>query len=152
MVGHSVSLSDYAGRTVITMFGGKESADQVQRSAESVRGRYDPDELPILGISDLGAVPRPARIIVKGQLKKAFEAAVKDRSERLVAAGKPPLEDPAKAVVMLMDWKGEVAESFGLCGVDKQAVGVLIDGGRRILGSGTGAKAGEEILGLLAQQ
>lgn len=152
VVGHSVSLSDYQGRTVVAMFGGKESAEQVQRAVETIRDRYDPDELPILGVSDLQAVPRPAKIIVRGQLKKAFQAAVKDRSERLEAAAKPPLDDPTKAVVMLMDWQGEVVRSFGLDGVDQEAVGVVIDGEGRILGIGTGSQAGEEILALLAPQ
>jgi hypothetical protein len=149
VAGHSVSLSDYRGQTVVTTFGGKDSAEQVQSAVQAIRGRYDPDEVAILGISDLGGVPRPVRTIAKSQLKKGFEAAVENLSGARQAAGKPPLADPAKDVVMLMDWKGEVPRSFGLSEVGQEAVAVAIDGDGRILGSGRGAQAGEEILPLL---
>jgi hypothetical protein len=149
VLGHSVSLSDYRGQTVVATFGGKDSAEQVQRAVETIRGRYDPDEVPILGVSDLGGVPRPVRAIAKSQLKKGFDAAVKNLSGAREAAGKPPLADPARGVVMLLDWKGEVPRSFGLSDVGQEAVAVVIDAEGRILGSGSGAQAGEEILSLL---
>lgn len=152
VLGHPVSLNDYRGRTVVAMFGGKDSAEQVKQSIETIRGRYDPDELAILAVSDLESVPRPARIIAKGQLKKAFQAAAEAQSARLAAAGKQAPEDPAKTVVMLMDWKGEVVRDFGLSGVDEEAVGVVIDGDGRIVGSGIGAQAGEQILALLSSR
>lgn len=152
VLGHEVSLSDYRGQNVVVMFGGRDSGDQVKQSAKAIRGRYGPDELPILGVSDLGAVPRPARIIAKTQIKKAFEEAVNDATETLQAQGKEAPADKAKLVVMLMDWKGEVASSFGMSGVDKQAAGVLVDGEGRVLGSGAGAQAGEELLAQVPSQ
>ncbi len=152
VLGHSVSLTEYRGRTVVVVFGGRDSSEQVKQVAQTIRRRYDPDELPILGVSDLQGVPRPARIIAKTQIKKAYQEAVKDQAETLEAAGKQAPADPAKAMVMLMDWKGEVAESFGLSGVDQQAAAVLIDGDGRVLGSGTGAQAGDELLPLVPSQ
>jgi peroxiredoxin len=152
VLGHAVSLDDYQGRTVVAMFGAKDSAEQVKQSVETIRDRYDPDELAILAVSDLESVPRPARIIAKTQLKKAFRSAAEDQSARMAAAGKQAPEDPAKTVVMLMDWKGDVVRGFGLSRVDEEAVGVVIDGDGRIVGSGAGAQAGEQILALLSSR
>ncbi len=146
--GHSVSLSDFAGRTVVLIFGGKNSAPQIKQAAMAIRAAFDPDELPIVGVSDLQAAPRAARIIVKSQLKKAFEEAVRDETEALAAAGKPPRADPAKDVIMLLDWKGDAVNAFGLTDVENEAVGVLVDGDRRVLGSGSGEQLGPEILAL----
>jgi AhpC/TSA family len=149
VLGHSVSLSDYRGRTVVVMFGGKDSAEQVKQTAETIRSRYDPEELPMLSISDLEAVPRPARIIAKSQLKKAYEDAVKHQTETLSAAGKQVPDDPAKTVVMLLDWKGEVVGGFGLSDVNTTAVGVVVGADGEIIGSAAGAQAGDEIIALL---
>lgn len=149
VLGHKVSLSDFRGRTVMAMFGGKESAPQMQGWTELIRGRYDPEELPILGVSNLQPVPRPARIIAKKLMKKAFDDVVKDETEFLRAAGKEPPEDPAKLVVMLLDWTGDVTRSFGFDDVEHEAAGVVIDGDGRVLGHGTGADAGGELVALL---
>ena len=51
---------------------------------------------------------------------------------------------------MLMDWSGEVVDGFGLSGVDKEAVGVVVDGDGKILGSGSGTQLGEQILAVLS--
>lgn len=149
ILGHSVSLSDYAGRTVVVVFGGRDSADQVEQSMTSIRQKVHPDQLPALGVSDLTAVPRPARILAKKQLKKAFEEAVEHESGILKANGQEVPEDPGQMVVMLLDWDGEVVGGFGLSGVNEEAVVVAVDGDGKVLGSATGAGAGEEILSVL---
>jgi AhpC/TSA family len=147
--GHSVSLSDFRGKTVVAVFGGRDSAEQVKGAVETIRRSHDPDSLPVLAISDLQEVPRPARIIPKQQLKKAYSEAVEDLSATLKAQGKEPPADPSKAVLMLMDWKGEAVNGFGLSGVDKEAVAVVIGADGRILGSGSGAQAGDQALALV---
>ncbi len=149
VLGHSVSFRDFSGRAVVVAFAGKDSAPQMKDGIGAIRRRYDPDELPIIGVSDLQGAPRAARIIVKSQLKKAFAEAVKDEAAILEAAGKPPRADPTQDVVMLMDWSGDVVRAFGLSGVDQEAVAVAIDANGRVLGSGSGAKFGEQILALL---
>jgi cytochrome oxidase Cu insertion factor (SCO1/SenC/PrrC family) len=149
VLGHKVSLSEFRGRTVLAMFGGKESAEQMQEVSKKVRARYDPEELPILGVSNLEPVPRPARIIAKKLLKKAYEDVVKDETEWLRAAGKEPPDDPAKFVVMLLDWTGDVTRSFGLGDVEHEAVGIVIDDNGRVLGHGAGGDAGDDLVALL---
>jgi AhpC/TSA family len=149
ILGHSVSLGDYRGQRVVIVFGGRESAPQIKQGISTIRRTYDPDELTIIGVSDLRAAPRPARILVKSQLKKAFEEAVRDQGADLAAAGKPPRQDPEKDVIMLMDWDGAVVDQYGVSGVDQEAAAVAVDGDGRIVGSGSGAQLGEQILASL---
>jgi AhpC/TSA family len=150
ILGHSVSLSDYRGKRVVVVFGGRESAEQIKQGISKIRQTHGPDEVAIVGVSDLRAAPRAARILVKSQLKKAFEEAVKSQEADLRAAGKDPGPDAAKDVVMVMDWSGSVVDEYGLSGVDKEAAAVVVDGGGQVLGSGTGAQLGEEVLAVLS--
>lgn len=150
VLGHAVSLADFSGRTVVVVFGGRESAPQLKQGIHVIRSSRGPDELPVIGVSDLQSAPRAARIVVKSQLKKAYQEAVQDETATLAAAGKPPLSDPPKDVIMLMDWSGDVIGAFGLSGVDKEAVGVVVDGDGKILGAGSGAQLGEQVLAILS--
>jgi len=150
ILGHSVSLSDYRGKRVVVVLGGRESAEQIKQGVSKIRQIHGPDEVVIVGVSDLRAAPRAARILVKSQLKKAFEEAVKSQEADLRAAGKDPGPDAAKDVVMLMDWPGSVVDEYGLSGVDKEAAAVVVDGDGQVLGSGTGAQLGEEVLAVLS--
>jgi AhpC/TSA family protein len=149
VLGHPVSMSDFSGRTVVVMFGGRDSAEQVKQGVETIRQTHDPDALPVLAISDLQAVPRPARILPKKQLKKAYEEAVQDLTSTLQEQGKSAPEDPSGAVVMLMDWEGEAVKGFGLSGVEQEAVAVVVGADGKVLGSGAGPQAGEQALALV---
>lgn len=149
ILGHKVSLSDYEGKRVVVTFGGRESANQIEQGIGTIRKRYDPDELTIVGVSDLRAAPRPARIIVKNQIKKAYEGAVKAQDADLVAIGKPARQEPSKDVIMLLDWSGEVTDQFGVVDAEHEAAAVAIDGEGNVIGSGTGTELGEQILAAL---
>ncbi|MFZ0380531.1 MAG: hypothetical protein WCD11_08630 [Solirubrobacteraceae bacterium] len=151
VIGQKVSLGDYKGRRMIVVFGGRESAGQVMNGIGTIRAKYLPNEMPIIGVSDLRAAPRPARILVKSQLKKAYQEAVNHNAERYRAAGQEPPADGAKDVVMLMDWDGKVVDSFGLRDVDKEAVAVVVEGDGQIMGSGSGAGLGDEVVAILSQ-
>jgi len=150
ILGHEVSLSDYRGKRVVVTFGGRDSVPQIEQGIATIRQTYDPDELTIVGVSDLRAAPRPARIIVKNQIKKAYEGAVKAQDADLQARGKPARQEPSKDVIMLLDWSGEVTDSFGLSGVDKEAAAVVVDGDGKVIGAGTGEQLGPEVLTALA--
>src|SRR5262245_14794395 len=149
ILGHKVSLHDYTGKRVVITFGGRDSVPQIEQGIATIRKTLDPDELTIIGISDLRAAPRPARIIVKNQIKKAYEGAVKRQDADMQAQGKPSRQDPSKDVVMLLDWDGSVTDQFGLTGVDKEAAAVAVDGDGKVLGAGTGEQLGPEVLSLL---
>lgn len=149
VLGHPVSMSDFSGRTVVVMFGGRDSAEQVKQGVQAIRESHDPDALPVLAISDLQAVPRPARILPKKQLKKAYEEAVQDLTSILEAQGKPAPDDPSTAVVMLMDWEGDAVKGFGVSGVEQEAVAVVVGADGKVIGAGSGPQVGEQALALV---
>ena len=149
ILGHKVSLSDYKGSTVVVTFGGRESASQIENGIGAIRQTYDPDQLTIIGVSDVRAAPRPARILVKNQIKKAYDGAVKAQDADMQSAGKPAREHPEKDVIMLLDWDGSVTDQFGLTGVDKEAAAVVVDGEGKVIGSGTGAELGAQVVAAL---
>ena len=150
VVGHRVSLADYRGRPVVVTFGGRDSGEQVRRIARTIRDRYDDEELPIISVLDLHGVPRPLHGLVRGRLQGGYQEAVREATTSLRERGRPLPADMTAAIVLLPDWDGAVTRSFGLSGVDRQAVAVLIDGDGTIRGSGVGAEAGEQILALMA--
>jgi hypothetical protein len=152
VLGHSVTLSSFKGQPMILMFGGKDSADQLKNNVLAIRRGLGANQVQIVSVSDLRAAPRPARIIVKKQLKKAYEEAVTEQRGALEAAGKPLPADPSKVIVMLMDWSGEVVDSFGLTGVDREAVGLVLDENQNIIGSGTGDGIADEMMSVLSSR
>jgi hypothetical protein len=144
--GYPVSLSDYRGRIVVILFGGKNSSEQTRQIARTLGARYSRDQLPIISILDMSGVPRLMQGIIKGQIQKAHQEAVQEMLRDVQADGVPAPADPARAICMLPDWDGKVIASFGVSGVDRQAVAVLVDGEGYIRGYGAGAQGGEQIL------
>ena len=148
LAGHSVSLSDYHGRPVIIVIGGEDSAHQPKQIGQTIRSRFNAAQLPIISILDLRGVPRLVQGLVKRQIDKEYQNMVRDETASLQAAGQPVPADPARVAVMLTDWEGKVATSFGLGDINQQAVAVAVDGDGNIRGYGTGAQGGQQILAL----
>ena len=147
--GHSVSLSDFRGRPVVVAFSGRDNAEEMASGITELRRHYDHDQLPILAVADMGGIPRPARVIAKHQLKKGYDDAVQTASAELQAAGKPVPPGP-QLVIMLPDWSGDVAGSFGIGDVSQQSAMVLVDAEGNVRGYGTGAQSAQQILALFA--
>ena len=147
--GHPVSLRDYRGRSVVVAFSGRNSAEQMIDGIKGLRRTYDHDQLPVLAVAQLGDIPRPARMLAKRQLKSGYKEAVDTAVADLQAAGKP-IPPSEQLVVMLPDWEGTVAASFGVEGVENDYAMVLVDAEGNIRGYGRGAQAPEQILGLFA--
>jgi hypothetical protein len=145
VLGHSVTLSDYRGKKVVLVFGGTGSAAQLKEGILTIRRSLGPDQVTLISVSDLRNAPRPARRIVRGKLKKQYEEAVREAAT-LQTAGS---SDPAKDIIMLTDWSGEIIDLFGVS-VDDEAVAVAIDEQGRTLGSGSGAQLGPQILAVLS--
>jgi hypothetical protein len=152
VLGHQVTLSSFKGQPMVLMFGGKDSADQLKNNVLAIRKGLRANQVQIVSVSDLRAAPRPARIIVKKQMKKAYEEAVSEQRAALEAAGKPLPADPSSVIVMLMDWSGGVVDSFGLTGVDREAVGLVLDENQNIIGSGTGDGIADEVISVLSSR
>lgn len=139
VLGHSVSLSEFRGQTLVVIFGGRDTTDQVKQGIMKIRQSYGADQVAVLTVLDLRAVPRPARMVIKGKLRKGYE----DMQAEVAALG------IGGGVNMLVDWSGKLVDQFGLV-VDQQAVGVVLDGDARILGYGAGDQLGPQILGILS--
>ena len=148
IAGHSVSLSDFRGRPLVLVFGGKDSSEQSRQIARTIRARYTSDQLPLMSVLDMSSVPRLVQGIAKGQLNKAYQEAVRDMTADQQAAGRPVPPDPSREIVMLPDWDGKVINSFNLTGLNQQAVAVMIDENGYIRGYGAGMQGGEQILSL----
>ena len=145
--GHPVSLSDFRGRTVVIALFGRNSADQMGAAVDNLRTHYDAQQLPILVVSDMGGIPRAARIPVRKQLKRNYKEAVESATAQLQAAGQP-VPPGHELVFVLPDWDGTVARSFGLAEVGRDAALVLIDAEGNVRGYGRGDQAAEQIMAL----
>ncbi len=148
VTGRMVSLSDYRGRSVVILVNGRDSIDQARQIVDDLRSRYTWQQLPLLGVVDLGGLPKLMQGIARGRLQSGYQEEVKKEVEKLRAQGQPVPDDPSYLVTMLPDWDGKVAASFGLQDVNRQAVAVLVDGEGFIRGYGAGAQGGQQILSL----
>ena len=145
--GHPVSLSDYRGRTVVVVLSGRNSAEQMIAGMNTLRTHYDAEQLPIIAVGDMAGLPRAARALVKRQLKRRYKDAAEAAAAQLQAAGKPVPPAP-ELVIMLPDWEGTVANSFGLAEVERDAAMVLIDPEGNVRGYGRGDQAAQQIMAL----
>lgn len=139
VLGHSVSLGDYRGKSVAVVFASRNTTAQIKQGILAIRARMPADQLAVLTVLDLRSVPRPARKILRGKLRKGYE----EMSAEVAALG------VGGEVNMLVDWTGDVVDGFGVS-VDEQAVAVAVDGSGRIIGYGSGDQFGPQILALLA--
>lgn len=152
IAGRPVSLADYRGRTVVVVFSGRDSSEQTKNMMRTLRAQYGPDQLPILTVLDLHALPKLMQGMAKGQIQKAYQGAVTEASAAAQSMGRPWPADASQAIIMLPDWDGAVTKSYGLTDVNAQAVAVLVDGNGYIRGYGAGDQGGHQILALFGQQ
>lgn len=150
IVGHTVALSDFRGKPVVVVFGGRDSTDQARQISRTLRGRYDAEALPIISILDLSGIPKMMHALAKGRIQSGYQEVVRDATAMIQQQGKQVPTDPSRIIIMLPDWDGAVTASYGLKDVDKQAVAVAIDGGGNIRGYGSGLQGGEQILALFS--
>lgn len=139
VLGHSVSLSEFRGKNVVVVFGSRNTTEQIKPGILAIRRSPGGDQVAVLAVLDLRAVPRPARKILKGKLRKGYE----DMTAEMGAGG------ATGGVNMLVDWSGEVVDKFGVS-VEEQAVAVAIDGQGQILGYGSGDQFGSQMLAILS--
>lgn len=145
---YSVSLSDFRGRTVALIVAGRHSGDQAEQMATTIGSRYSPEQLPVLSVLDMKGTPKLVQGLAKRDIDKVYQQATQAATRGIQAQGHQVPADMSRVIIMLPDWQGAVAESYGLSGVDRQAIAVLIDGNGYIRGYGAGAQGGEQILSL----
>jgi hypothetical protein len=147
--GQQVSLSDYRGRPVIITFSGRASQEQVREIRRTVRKCYTAEEVPVVQVAHLQGVPKLFQGLAKSDLRRGFEKEAQEEADSLRAHGRAVPDDLSEIIVILLDWKGEVSESFGLEDIDNLAAAVLVDANGLMQGLARGSEAGEQMLKLL---
>jgi hypothetical protein len=147
--GAQVSRTDYRGRDIILVFGGRKTASDVERLVETIRARHTAEQLPIIQIATLKGVPRIVHGLAKKDMRNGYQKQVERETARLREQGRPVPEDLSRSVIMLLDWEGIVVGALGIKGLERAQVALLVDGEGHVRGTATGPQAGEQVLGML---
>jgi hypothetical protein len=139
VLGHTVSLSEFRGRPVVVVFGSRNTTEQIKPGILAIRRDFGQDQVAVCVILDLRSVPRPARRILKGKLRKGYE-------EMTAEVASQGLDG---RINMLTDFSGEVVGAYGV-NAGEQAVAVAIDPDGQIMGYGSGDHFGSQMLQLLS--
>jgi hypothetical protein len=110
-----------------------------------VRERYpSSEEVVVASVVDLSLIPPLYWLTASLMVGQAYE-----KSAREVAREGPPGADPAEYVLILQDWGGLISRRFGVRGVGREAVVVVIDENADIVGFYKGNEPVEDVLRLL---
>ncbi len=136
--GRTVNLRK-AGVPLVLVFATQATTEMASTFRTALRERYpDPARLIIASVVDMHAVPRLMRKMAEGALSTRY---------REVAGRLAPGQEPRDYIVMLPDWKGEVAPALGLGDLqDKLAIAVVATDG-----SVAGTYCGDDPLEAAAQ-
>ena len=139
--GREVNLSTCAGRRLVLIFHAQNTACAAEQVNRAVRERYpSSDEVVLAGVVDLSLIPPLYWLTASVMIGQAYEKAAREA---------PPGADPAEYVLILQDWGGLISRRFGVRGVEREAVVVVIDENADIVGFYQGNEPVEEVLRLL---
>jgi hypothetical protein len=143
--GREVSPRTCAGRRLVLIFHAQSTAWTVERVNRAVRERYpSSEEVVVASVVDLSLIPPLYWLTASLMVGQAYE-----KSAREVAREGPPGADPAEYVLILQDWGGLISRRFGVRGVGREAVVVVIDENADIAGFYKGNEPVEDVLRLL---
>jgi hypothetical protein len=143
--GREVSPRTCAGRRLVLIFHAQSTAWTVERVNRAVRERYpSSEEVVVASVVDLSLIPPLYWLTASLMVGQAYE-----KSAREVAREGPPGADPAEYVLILQDWGGLISWRFGVRGVGREAVVVVIDENADIVGFYKGNEPVEDVLRLL---
>ena len=143
--GREVSPRTCAGRRLVLIFHAQSTAWTVERVNRAVRERYpSSEEVVVASVVDLSLIPPLYWLTASLMVGQAYE-----KSAREVAREGPPGADPAEYVLILQDWGGLISRRFGVRGVGREAVVVVIDENADIVGFYKGNEPVEDVLRLL---
>jgi AhpC/TSA family len=138
-LGHQVSFSQFRGQKIALIFCNRDTAGQIKQAINTIRRGLPEDQATIISIFDMRGVPKPARRLVKGKLKKGYEEQMADVAALGLGGG----------INMLVDWSGSVVDSYGVA-LTEQAIAAAIDPWGRIVGWGAGEQLGTQIVAILS--
>ena len=143
--GREVSPRTCAGRRLVLIFHAQSTAWTVERVNRAVRERYpSSEEVVVASVVDLSLIPPLYWLTASLMVGQAYE-----KSAREVAREGPPGAHPAEYVLILQDWGGLISRRFGVRGVGREAVVVVIDENADIVGFYKGNEPMEDVLRLL---
>lgn len=143
--GREVSPRTCAGRRLVLIFHAQSTAWTVERVNRAVRERYpSSEEVVVASVVDLSLIPPLYWLTASLMVGQAYE-----KSAREVAREGPPWAHPAEYVLILQDWGGLISRRFGVRGVGREAVVVVIDENADIVGFYKGNEPVEDVLRLL---
>jgi hypothetical protein len=130
------------GRPVLLLFLWQETEPLADDVRDAVRAKYpEPAQVMIVNLADLRGIPRLLRRMVEPEMAKGYK--------RTVAKLPPDTERPYEHVIILPDWKGEVAQAVGIDDTHETPAVALMDSDASIVGYYQGfelAKAAMELL------
>lgn len=128
-------------RALVLLFFNQKSSGAVANVQDTVRPVYpSAADVAIASVIDLSGVPR----MFRGMAKKALAQGYEEASHQI-----PDDWDPVQYVVLLPDWKGEVAKAYGIDDLDEFAAVVVIDAEGKVVGSYRGEEPGQAAVELL---
>ncbi len=144
--GREVSLSTCAGRRLVLIFHAQNTSWAAERVNRAVRERCpSPEEVVVASVVDLSLVPPLYWLTASVMIGQAYD----EKGAREVAREEPSGVDPTEYVLILQDWGGLISRRFGVRGVDREAIVVVIDENADIVGFYQGNEPVEEVLRLL---
>ena len=118
---------DKLGRPALLLFLWQETEALADGVREIVREKYPrPEQVLIVNLADLRGIPRLLRSMVEPEMAKGYKRTV----EKLP----PGTERPHEHVIILPDWKGEVAQAVGVDGTHETPAVAVMDADGRIGG------------------
>lgn len=141
--GRRLTLEGAAGRKLVLVFHGQETAPAARAVNRAVRSRHpSPEEVVVASVVDLSLVP-PVFVVSVGYL---LESAYREAAREL-----PPGADPADYVLILADWSGRVGRRYGARRTDHRAAVVVIDEASNVAGYYDGGRPTEFVLEILGR-
>lgn len=138
--GRTVSDADLKGNGVLIVHGAK-TADVAKEVSKEVRTRWpQPRQVFLASIVDLRAF--------SGLWKRVAEAQVKSTYEKLAAKATEAGLDAAEQVLICPDWDGAICKSLGVPEPDKEAVAIVVKGGK-VAALAKGKDAAQQVVAAL---
>ncbi|MFC1879353.1 hypothetical protein ACFLZW_05520 [Chloroflexota bacterium] len=132
------------GRPVVLLFLWQETEALADGVRDMVRAKYpQPAQVLIVNLADLRGIPRLLRRMVEPEMAKGYK--------RTVAKLPAGTERPHEHVIILPDWKGEVAQAVGAADTHETPAVAVMDADAAIIGLYQGFDLAEAAMELLAK-
>jgi hypothetical protein len=143
-VGSKAKLSLHKlGRPAVLLFLWQETEALGDLVRDAVRVKYpEPAQVLIINLADLRGIPRMMRGMVERELTKGYKRTI---------AKLPEGANPAYHVMILPDWKGEVAEAVGAGDTHQTPAAAVLNADGEIVGVHRGDDLVKPVMAMLEE-